>query len=364
MIDQSFWLFLSTEQHTTANALADLHRNLLNELLLSPASGDAAEPLIDYYCEHPLKPRPGELDAQRLRHALKWTLYALALDRKSIEGYPNSGMPWKPILQRARELVQEELALDEKGIAAQIELCTDYKKDVPISHQQFRQLCEVFDLKEPDLKHAQQQYVFEDHRMVLTTIQNALLQKPVPRFKPDISLITELTDETMPVVSGFLGEMSKMYISELGEGIDAAQEIKDLLTEIQQAPQRLPGKISAVILASHGRHYVGSVCLRPYPYKPEKNQPAVNELEFCYLFVLNAFRDLKIARFLLKRAHEEAINKKCTALVFEALPQYLEGMLFLRRRGFQPAPDRKGKRGRVVLMYPTAEPFPDPEEED
>src|SRR4029077_3397632 len=107
-------------------------------------------------------------------------------------------------------------------------------------------------------------------------------------------------------------------------------------------------------------HYIGSVCLRPY--KPQSDgAQAGKELEFLYLFVLEPFRTLKVARYLLRRAHQEARKQGWSALVFEALPQYLEGLLYLRRVGFELAPDRKGKKGRVVLVFPTSDVFPDPE---
>jgi GNAT superfamily N-acetyltransferase len=332
------------------------------KVLSQPGLGSATGAMVDHYFPIPNSPRAGEMPALRFQYARSWVLYTLALDRKSVETYPNSGLPWRPILERARELVQKSVGADE--ITRQINYCTDFvPEDTPLSHDQFRRLCEIFDLKEPPLKPAQWEYVLENRGMVLKTIQNTLEGKPVPPLIPKLDVISSLTEETQPVVSGFLGEMSKMYKRELGEHIDASWDIDNMLAAIEADRHTLPMRFLKVVVASHGdktRHYVGSVWMRLY--EPPKGVPKSEgkEMEFCYLFVLEAFRNLRIAQYLLYRLHQEASQDGCTALVFEALPQYLEGMLYLRRWGFKPHPERQANPGRVLLTRSTADPFPDP----
>lgn len=202
--------------------------------------------------------------------------------------------------------------------------------------------------------------------MVLATIQNGLRGKPVPSLEPRVDVLSPLTEEVSPIVSGFINEISKMYKRELGEQNNASQEIKGILDPAADPIERykkLSKEFSGAVLASHGkhrRHYIGSACLRPYEGPTAtKEQP---ELELCYLFVLKAFRNLKIASYILHQAHQAAKKQGYTALVFEALPEYFEAILYLQQRGFTPT-DRQGRKGRIVLKYSTTRAFPFPKKE-
>jgi GNAT superfamily N-acetyltransferase/transcriptional regulator with XRE-family HTH domain len=365
MIDQAFWLFLSTELDTTADALAALYENLMQNM---STSGGNSETVVDYYFERPAEPHDGEMEARRFRLARDWTLYALMLDRKSIADYPTSG-PWRAILRRAREIVQEGVALDPREINNQIALCTGYPDHPrPLSHDQFRELCAVFDLPEPELSYAQRQYIFEDHDMVRATIQNALRGGSLPPLEPPalhVVVVSPLTKESASIASGFIGEMSKLYVRELGESNSATKQINEFLSPAVVDPieryQGLSREFTSVVLASHGkhgRHYVGCVCLRPH--KDDRGEAIRGELELCYLFVLEPFRKLKIARHLIHKAHQVAKEQHYTTLVCLMLPQYFEGILYLEKRGFTRSPDRLGKDGRIVLEYKTEDPFPCP----
>jgi len=351
MIDESFFLFLSTELETTANAMALLYGEVMKEI----------QSVAEYYFE-PGKPlSEQEETALRFQYARSWALYSLALDREAIETYPRSGMPWRPILERARQIVQEELAEDEGTIKNQINLCSHYDENSPLSHDRFRTLCELFDLPVPKLTYAQEQYVFEDRDMVLRTIQDVLQGKPVPPLEPRIDTIWPLTQHAASTVSGFIAETSKMYKQHLGENNNASSEINRFF-QSEDGPSERYHKFSeeflGVILASHGKHepdYIGCACLRTYKGLEAKER----ELEICYLLVREAFRNLKIARYLLYTAHKIAKEQNYTALVFEALPEYFEGVLYLEKRHFERTV-RKADHGRIVLEYPTVKAFRSP----
>jgi GNAT superfamily N-acetyltransferase len=273
------------------------------------------------------------------------------------------------ILRRAREIVQEGVALDPGEINNQIALCIGYPDHPrPLSHDQFRELCAVFDLPEPDLSYAQQQYIFEDRDMVLATIQNVLRGGSLPPLEPPalhLEVVSPLTKEIASTVSGFIGEMSKLYVRELGESNSATMQINEFLSPTVVDPieryENLSREFTSVVLASHGRHgrhYVGCACLRPH--RDDRGEAIQGELELCYLFILEPFRKLKIARHLIHKAHRVAKEQNCASLVYLMLPQYFEGILYLEKRGFTRSPERLGKEGRIVLEYKTEDPFPFP----
>jgi GNAT superfamily N-acetyltransferase len=300
-----------------------------------------------------------EIEALRFQHARSWSFYALSLDRNCIDEYSSSGLPWKPILQRAREIVQADLAKDLSIINGQIDYCSHYYDPAtPFSHDRFQTLCEIFDLPVPHLTDAQQQYVFEDREMVLATIQATLKGEAIPVLEPAV-LVTAMTEEVSAIAARFIGEISQMYVGEVGEQNPASQEIKlDLLVpgdSPTERYQKLSAVFPAVILVSygkHGHHYVGCACLRPY----KGSTATAKDLELRYLFVSKPFRKMKMARYILYWAHRYAKEKGYSALVFEALPEFFEGALYLEKRHFSQT-QRRGDYGWIVLEYPTARPF-------
>ncbi len=365
MIDQAFSLFLSTETNTTADALAALYENLVHYLL---PSGGASKSVMDYYLDHPVDCRPGEIEALRFRPARNWALYALSLDRNSLKDYPATGQ-WKAILQRAREIVQESVALNTEEIKHQISLCSGYPKQPrPLSYSEFRDLCAVFDLQEPDLTYAQQQYIFEDRDMVAAAIQSALRGRSIPPLTPPalrVEVFSPLADEVTGVVSGFLGEAARLYIRELGENNATTSRLRGFLEpdyeDAAKQFERLSREFSGVVLASHGnheRHYVGCACLRPL--RDVSGEIVEGALEVCYLFVMEPFRGLKIAQYLLYEAHRTAKVQGYSTLVYWMLPRYFAGIRYLEKRGFQWQRDGQGHEGRSVLQYPTGVPFDSP----
>jgi hypothetical protein len=92
LIEQSFHLFLATEQEAIASAMADLYSELMKEL----------EDVVRFYLDCDPASVAAERDL-RFQLARNWILYTLALERESIENYPHFGMPWRPILERARQ---------------------------------------------------------------------------------------------------------------------------------------------------------------------------------------------------------------------------------------------------------------------
>jgi GNAT superfamily N-acetyltransferase len=365
MIDQAFSLFLSTETNTTADALAALYENLVRYLL---PSGGNSKSVLDYYWDRPAEGHPGETEALRFRLARSWALYALTLDRISLTEYPATGQ-WKAILQQAREIVQESVALDSEEIGNQISLCSGYPKQPrPLSYSEFRELCAVFDLQEPHLTYAQQHYILEDQDMVVAAIRSALRGRPLPSLAPPalrVEVFSPLTQEVAGVVSGFLGEAARLYIRELGENNATTSRLREFMDPDYGDPAKqykmLSQEFSGVVLASHGkheRHYVGCACLRPL--RSVSGEIVEGYLEVCYLFVLEPFRGLKIAQYLLYEAHATAKAQGYSTLVYWMLPQYFAGIRYLEKRGFQWRKDRLGHEGRSVLQYQTAVPFPCP----
>jgi GNAT superfamily N-acetyltransferase len=251
------------------------------------------------------------------------------------------------------------LAEDTSIINSQIDYCSHYEdRTTPFSHERFRALCETFDLPVPSLTEAQEQYVFEDRDMVLATIQASLKEDSVPVLEPTI-LVTAMTEDASAISARFIGEISQMYVGEVGEQNPASQEIKrDLLVSDESSTERhrkLSAVFPAVILASHGKHghhYIGCACLRPYKGEAANGR----DLEVRYLFVSKPFRKLKVARYILYWAHRFAKENGYSALVFEALPEFFEGALYLEKRHFK-ATQRRGDYDWIVLEYPTEKRF-------
>jgi hypothetical protein len=195
----------------------------------------------------------------------------------------------------------------------QIEFFSDYT-DKPLSDERFRKLCQAFDLPELSLSHTQRQYILGDRDMLLRTIQNALRGRPVPLLTPQVAIVNPAPGEGIVIIiAGFLGQLFKMYNRELGEHNSVSAEIHELLSD------GIPGKFSAVVLASHGkdRHHIGCACLLHRKEQPE-------ELEVRYLWVVEQFRLLGVGGHILSRANLFARESATSTLRSRCYPSFLK----------------------------------------
>ncbi len=371
MITQAFQLFLATEIETTSTALADLYTELMKEVV----------PIVEeFYTATTSKPNALVIQkAECFREAHSWALYTLALDQESIKNYPRTGMPWGPILERARYKVQERLGRQPERINEQIDDVVEYDKSGrPLSDRQFRSLCKIFDVDLSGIPEAEREYIYEDRDVLVTTLQSALKGDPIPPLEPKTGIVdptdpkAEITVKS--VLYGSLWELLRMYTTrDFGKKNPASKELEKILqpqtlTESQESSsppeedeqERVARKFKQVVIAWHGRHhthYIGCACLIPRPTTQTSSVP--EDLELRYTWVTPNFRRLGIGQHIIYAAHEYAKEKRYKYLIVQVLPVYFEGLLFFEKRGFTRR-KQKGDENRVVLEYSVEKPFPPP----
>lgn len=129
--------FLSTEIQTTANMWHLLGRMLINQIR---SFSHFPQPLTDSpICE-----------AERWRLAWEWVKFTLHMDRTSIDAYTDpAGLPWKPILYRARQLMHNFFA-EECGPIIESQVKLQAGSSAEVDQDGFLQLKELFDIDAVD----------------------------------------------------------------------------------------------------------------------------------------------------------------------------------------------------------------------
>ncbi len=367
-ITQLLLLFLGTEIEFTSRSLEALSFKLMGQV----------ERASRHYEEYGNKEDPAG-KARRFIAAYNWTLYNLCLDQYSLENSINSGLPWKVIWKRGREHVLANL-WNRWGqeITAQINLMSG-PEELPTTEKKFHKLCESLDL--PIQLTRQNEYVLEDRDILVRTIQNALQGAPIGppieydesgKKKPggEIELVVNPRDaEKTRVLDGFLAELESVYAGlrfkshrpdkhEPAPLPDAAhssaQEADTPLRRIQDFREKDLGKTfgdrrdETFILVSVGadiRHYLGSACLRPYPYRLDDSIC----MELFYLWTQPEVRRLAIAESIIREAKRYAKEHNYTHLVVEVIRTLNEAVTYFLKNGFVPVPGLK--RSEHIVMH-------------
>jgi hypothetical protein len=106
--------FVSTEIETTAHSWAELAGELVKKVSVISREQMPAHPRSTQL-NTKISHDPSLREVLNIANAWEWVFYTLSLDLKSIESYPNfNNLPWRPILLRARTLVQIHIA-DQKA---------------------------------------------------------------------------------------------------------------------------------------------------------------------------------------------------------------------------------------------------------
>lgn len=344
MIEQLLVLFLSTEIESTANALKDLQKALM----------ETVEKAARYYDEF-------SDQSKQFRAAYNWTLYALCLDKN--HSYPDSAIPWKPILKRTRARILEDLSLDV--IETQIKLTVGH--DHPLTREQLHTVLEDFDI-DLNLEGVQQEYVREDRHILSRVIQGALKGSPIgmplesyesgeKKGQPKPGGMAKAinprgNEDLLRVVDGFLAELGIFYrnhvsqddMDVLGVPPDKSPMVK--LTDFRKAmPHFGEQEHSRIVLAQIGNEesplYIGGACLRPY-------KGSRSDLELVYLWTHPRYRDLGVGLQIIHEARAFAAAEKFSYLVAEVFQTLNEQVTYFLKRGFEV--DAKTKSvGRLVL---------------
>ncbi len=122
--------FLSTEVETTALAWLNLAKNLAADLL------------------NILRQATNWNDAERQAIVWSWVRYTLHLDRDSIESFSDPTLPWKPILGRARQMLQVYFA-GQDHVLDQVKRFLPGETGDVLTAADMRELCILFDIDIP-----------------------------------------------------------------------------------------------------------------------------------------------------------------------------------------------------------------------
>lgn len=345
--------FLRTEVETTGRAYFNLYKQLIGLVTgvarhyVSRSNGAGPD-------------SPQDLEAQKFRKARAWALYTLQLDRASLNAFPPTD-PWRPILERARKLVQDDIGNNGEQIKLQI----DYSLSCTINrdaHKALVSLREAFDI---DLA---REALDTTYGKILTpeALQHAIRRALLGETEPMPVVVRFEKAVTAPrvknVIVPLLKELMSMY--ENRKEPDAADGIDKLL-------KNWPGKFgtahSGVLLAypEHGsavkaealesaggdgaaEHCSGCSCLG---WISEGMFAEYCELR--YLFVSSRLRGQHVGERIVQKAKETVIAEGGKGLVAYILPSVLEGILFFVRQGFkfESRPEQDAPAGRMVLYW-------------
>jgi hypothetical protein len=411
VMDQSLNLFLATEVESNALKLASLHEDLLREVTAV---------VRDHYPKRESGGTVPELlkkaDAEAFKTAYGWALYVLGLDHQSMES-PIGGLPWGPIVKRARERALFRLADEEhkETIREVIELELG-PEDVTPSEDKFRKLCEALDLR-MDLRGPQREYVLEDREILLRTIRDGLRGQPVglpiekkreggrvenlsPKAEPGPAgesleqkkIREEKRLEKIRVLDGFLRDLQEFYEKRIGDqDMEAGpaskhiredapdRRIKDFRSRLQEQyrsqasaiksgkkPREMKGPRLPGAETVFGEHKDDRILLASFGKSPSRYMGSAclrpyrqnaKWLELFYLWVRPDYRQFAVGDRIISKAKQYALDNKYESLVIKVLPTLNEAITYFRKREFERL--RMSEDNRLILV---AKPKPEEDE--
>jgi ribosomal protein S18 acetylase RimI-like enzyme len=329
-MDEALGRFLSTEVETTATAWFELAKDLLDKV--DEMTRKTSARVIE----------KAELWAQ----AWDWVRYTLTLDSKSIDSMSDTGLPFKPILRRARQLLQSYVGhKDNKDLVSdQVERFFTRSKDdakAQILPEDMRKLCDLFDVQlEPKkarthIYTGQQEHLAYVLRAALRGKEHAVVIDVYDAAGTDNQIAVARNRELLRGLEG-------MYQSLGRDGLIA---VKRMNRELDDAKSHFGGGNGVFIMAhleEEPDHFVGTLCL---------SDLMKGKCELRYLWVDPSFRGSAIGSRLINRAVGFTQNKsKCKAAVIEVLPSLTHAVELFVAAGFGYASESRPKaEGRNVF---------------
>jgi transcriptional regulator with XRE-family HTH domain len=320
--------FLSTEVETTAVAFKQL-----------------AVELADTILRVNIATRPGDMSSQLWAEAWEWVWYALILDSKSIDSYYDAHLPWKPILRRARQLLQQDFSAQEQ---LEVQVARFYS-DSRITAESLNRLCELFDVELGPEYRSPDRYTGRSGQLV-SVLRSALRgedHKILPRIIPFDWARPEHRIQKTALLS-VLGKLDQMYNEMALAGGAALQRIA---TDIQNVDVDFSGDRGTFLLASvaedddakskNSLDYVGGICLCRDHTATETQG---SRWQIRNLWVDKEYRHHGIGGRLLDRAIAVVREKGATSAYVELLPDLMWPAHLVVSRGFRFEPEKTAAR--------------------
>jgi GNAT superfamily N-acetyltransferase len=346
--------FLSTEIETTSNLW----------LQLAVALADTVRSVaIHVNREFRNAPDSSLEAAQQWSDAWSWVFYTLHLTNRYINSYSDTILPWKPILRRARQLVQEHIKKDRAMLDSLVELY--FKSRVNSSavedpaefrrlSRQIDRLCELLDITDSlrDEDRRSQYYVAQPDRLV-TAVENALVgekpELPIEIGEPHDPL-NKAEQEQVAAMKSFMAELAEEYEKlaftfegrSAGAGRQAAKTLRKEMATLTRADTRYGGRHGRIIIAREGTEgrVIGGVCITGLDKK---------QCQFRYLWVSPLYRRLRIGAMMIDKAIGFAKDQKqCDEAFVEVLPDLKDATRLFINKGFFFSGLTKDRRARMA----------------
>lgn len=343
-MQESLPWFLSMEVETTAIEWVRLARRLADVVLTCSAAWDSAA-----------QPDVGAMWAD----AWRWVWYALTLDKNSIDTYFDQGLPWGPILNRARKLLQSHFAHKDQEHILLRQIRRLFRSEhggtrLSVTPASLKQLCELFDVSLDGAYVNADRYTDKPNHLV-RVLQAALLDEP-----PKIEIEVESYDPADPssehaakAVKRLILELERMYDEMAGEARGAVERIEE---DLRHLADRYGGKNGCIVLASLAEQkgsFIGGLCLRRMGVEAGG---ADLRFRICYLWVARDYRQSRAGSRLVEKAIELARAAGADSVYVELLPELKETIHFFEKKQFRWADRAASAARRNVFEYPLAHP--------
>jgi N-acetylglutamate synthase-like GNAT family acetyltransferase len=265
--------------------------------------------------------------------AWRWTRYALTLSSKEIDAYFDPGLPWKPILVRARQILQSYFAHDAQKhlISAQVERIfpsTEGNKPRFTSSDDLRRLSNLFDVELPPGYQDARRYTGKPEH--LTAVVRALLRGEQPRVDVEVGPYDAAKRENAAAVDDMrrmMRELEGMYLEKRAEAPGAPDRIQN---DLKSLTTRCGGDSGSVVLANlvgQPNTFVGGLCL----LKEQQGK----RYQIRYLWVDQDYRRSKVGSQLIENAINFAKEKGAQSIYVEIIPVLRDAIAAFRANGFR-----------------------------
>jgi GNAT superfamily N-acetyltransferase len=405
-LTDSFTQFLSSEVETTALALADLQRDIENEV-------HEATQYLTYWSNNQHKHEQELNERQRRLTARQYALATLSLDQGATASGDGVPRAWSRIIEKARTRVRERWLAPGNAVAADFiqEVLGAGRQTTGQSEQlllleQVEDLNEFFDPPKPlrlgELRGLTKSEILDVVRQQLFGEQTSDREILVETYDVATEGWSSSEQKVKPKVQAvqiFLRQLAQMY-EELGpimfadDSADGSDDIKGIKGTIRERITntlahkclRFSGKHGVILLAvekalgSHPSRYVGMLFVRMRPghhewdhyvfkktlgeeFKTQTELPEIHSevrskleqsCELRYLWVPKEYRGKQIGRVLLGEAIRWCRSKPRIHYVrLAVLPQLQTTLNLVSAMGFKPVEpndfDKEDAKSRVIF---------------
>ena len=319
--------FLSTEPETTAILWCKLAKQLLDEICSLT------------HFPQTLTTQDVLRRAERWRHAWEWVQYTLHLDRASIESFSNSSsLPWRPVLLRARTLMQTHFAESMTILQDQVKLSIPERRDGQITSDELKRLYDLFDVELSTVKQP------EDEKEAIHNLHLALLGS-----YRSLGIVIRECDAAASgqadlfATRGFLRSIQAMY-----ESMGRPESAKRINDDIDRLSDVYGGKKGRILLATSPDG--GTSVALGVVFLDIKDIRKSEEAELRFMWVRPVYRRHGVGSRLVAHGLELAKSLGCKSIRVEILPELQEAIDLVQRHGFVRSAERTSLfPGRAVL---------------